>query len=135
MRNLFILVLVLIVLFGLGQSWQNSIKATAAEPTAAALPPASPAQEAKCRKVLDYGFRIGALKSYKGTVDGYGTVVVGPSFYSASFENKQVLDATVRCVLSEGRKDYAGLKYVEYLDPHTNKEIARWSVYTGFAVD
>jgi hypothetical protein len=129
------LVLVVFVLFCVGISLQNSNKAAASAPGAAALPPANPAQEAKCHKVLDYGFRIGALKSYKGTGDGYGTVVVGPSFYSASFENKQALDATVRCVLSEGRNSYAGLKYVEYLDPYTNKEIAKWSNVTGFSVD
>jgi hypothetical protein len=62
--------------------------------------------------------------------------VVGRGFYAASFEDKRWFDATVRCVLSEGREDTAGiLKYVEYLDDHTNKEIAKWSDVTGFSVD
>lgn len=109
--------------------------AATTQPAVAALPPANPAQAAKCEKVLEYGQRMGAIKSYESTTDGYGTVVVGPAFYSATFENKQLLDATVRCVLSQGRADYAGLKYISYNDPYTNKEIARWSSVTGFAVE
>lgn len=98
----------------------------------AALPSANPVQAEKCRKVLNE-----APISWKlsGSQGGYGTVVVGPSFYSAPFEDKKLFDATVRCVLSDGRANYAGIKYVEYLDSHTNKEVAKWSDVTGFSVD
>ena len=105
------------------------------EPTPQAAPQANPEQTAKCRKVLDLGFKMDALRSYKGTTDGYGTVVVGAAFTDATFEDKQMVDATVRCVLSDGRAESAGMKYVEYLDPRTHKEVARWSDVTGFAVD
>lgn len=100
--------------------------------TQTALPPANPAHAAKCRKMLN-----SAPVTWKisGPRDGYGTVIVGPGFYAATFENKQWFDATVRCVLSDGREHSAGLKYVEYLDAYTNKEIAKWSDATGFSVD
>lgn len=67
--------------------------------------------------------------------DGYESVVVGRNFDAAPFDAKQWFDATVRCVLSNGRADSAGIKYVGYLDAYTNKEVAKWSEVTGFSVD
>lgn len=138
MKNFLFLAIFIAACFLVVIAMRNPTTPAAAAATVSAtttLPPANPTQAAKCEKVLDYGRHIGAIKSYQGTTDGYGTVVVGPSFYSATFENKQSLDAMVRCVLSQGRADYSGLQYVGYYDPYTNKEIARWSHVTGFAVD
>ena len=105
-----------------------------AQAAAVTLSQADPVEEARCRSVMDDGRRLGLVNSYKWQ-DGYGTVVVGFGFEQASFEDKQSLDQMARCVMTEGRHDLAGLKYVEYLDFRNHKELAKWSEVTGFSVD
>jgi hypothetical protein len=120
------------IIFTHNHAAKTIAKASTASTPNEALPPANPVQAAKCRKLLKDAPVTWKMSEAQA---GYGTVVVGPTFYGASFENKQWFDATVRCVLSEGRDHYAGIKYVTYLDSYTNKEIAKWSDVTGFSVD
>lgn len=104
---------------------------TAAVASAPAQP--NPARVAQCREILKSAPR-GAVRSYK--LDGdYGTVIVGPVFYTAPFDAKQALDATLRCVLADGRADNHGVAYVEYKDMYSNKEVAKWSNDTGFSME
>ena len=95
--------------------------------------PPDPQRLQTCQKLLKSAPR-GAIRSYERRGE-YGSVVVGPSYTFAEFDAKEALDSVMRCVLSEGRKDNVGVDYVEYLDPYSHKEVAKWSKYTGFSVN
>ncbi len=124
----FLFVFVLILTGG-GRS--NGAPQTATAPQISAP---DPAEAARCQSVMDWAIKNGLVTSYEAS-DGYGSVVVGLGFDSASFEDKQSLDRVARCVMTQGRHDRAGLQYVEYLDYRSHKELAKWSEVTGFSVD
>ncbi|GGA80676.1 hypothetical protein GCM10011507_34860 [Edaphobacter acidisoli] len=105
----------------------------AASSVAASLPPANPTREAKCRDALR-AVPSGVIGEYDSHGD-MAKVEVGDAFYEASFSDKQLLDAMIRCVLSQGRDGDAGLEYISYLDFRTHKEVAKWSRPLGFSVN
>lgn len=107
--------------------------ASASSVQAAVVSAPNPQRAAECDRLLEKA-PAGAVRKYS-TEGDIATVVVGRPFYAADFESKQLLDGTLRCVLTEGRPDSAGLSLVVYRDSYTNKEIAKWSKYTGFSVD
>lgn len=94
----------------------------------------NPAREAKCRELLQFAEHNGMIQNVSSSGED-GSVTVGRAFYAGTFHDKQLLDSTVRCVLSHGRADDQGISFIHYYDLYTNKEIASWSRYTGFSVD
>jgi len=131
---------VLVVGFGLALLYTPSHPSTpstvTAESATPVLPPVNPARSAKCLSALQELDRsVAAWRRYQYLGDGQGTVEVGPAYYAVTFDDKQTIDAAMRCVLSRGREGSVGLSYVSYLDPFTHKEIAKWSDATGFSVN
>jgi hypothetical protein len=116
----------------------SSVAASDQKPTdlaKAVLGPGDSKKAENCRTALEavHGPH-GGWRAYRFE-NGYGTVEVSDGFYLTSFDNKRVMDATMRCVFSNGRDENAGVSQVKYVDFRTHKEVALWSSVTGFSVD
>jgi len=114
---------------------QDAIEQVQAKSAPPAAPPSpDPQRKQQCIELLQK-VPGGVIDTYQDQGDGFGRVVVGPFYNSVGFDDKALVDANIRCILAKGAADSAGLQYVEYLDPLTHKEIAKWSDVTGFSVD